>query len=84
MPLPQFPDKGKNPEDILKPNLHLPNETLSVLAGVLASLQKEFADSRSVTQHDSSECINEVRPVLRVQAAGDPTVKHRQLARGGD
>ena len=59
---------------LLKPNLHLPNETLSVLAGVLGSLKKEFTNPGSVTQHNSFECINEVGPVLLAQAAGDPTV----------
>ena len=68
----------------LKANLHLPNETLSVLAGVLGSLQKEFTNPRSVTEHNSSEGVNEVGSVLLAQAAGDPTVQHRQLARGGD
>ena len=68
----------------LKPNLHLPNETLSVLAGVLGSLKKEFTNPGPVTEHNSSECINEVGPVLLAQATGDPTVEHCQLTRGGD
>ena len=67
-----------------KSYLHPPNETWSVLAVVLGSLQKEFSNSGSVTEYDSSECVNEVGPVLRVEATSDPTVQHRQLASGSD
>ena len=62
--------------------LHFFNEALPVPASMARSLKKEFSHPGPIAQHNSSEGVDQVSPVLPGQTAGDPTVQHSKISRG--
>ena len=52
------------------------------MAVEVSALKKKFSHPGPIAQHNSSEGVDQVGPVLPGQTAGDPTVQHTKISRG--